>query len=221
MLITGDTHGEQSRFHEILSQAKRNDIILICGDCGLLFHDLITEHIFLNKLEKEPYTICFCDGNHENFPAIYRYPCEKWNGGKVHRIRNNIFHLMRGQVFTIEGKKIFTMGGAYSIDRYMRRENISWWKEELPNNEEYAEAVKNLKANDFSVDYVISHTAPREIIRRMGSKPDFAKDAELTGFLEWVMYETKYTQWFFGHWHKDEQIGEKHRAVWFDLIRID
>ncbi|MBE6664909.1 MAG: metallophosphoesterase [Ruminococcaceae bacterium] len=219
MLVTGDTHGEQNRFNEILSQAKRNDIILICGDCGLLFHDLITEHIFLNKLEKEPYSICFCDGNHENFSAIYRYPCEEWNGGKVHRIRNNIFHLMRGQVFTIEGKKIFTMGGAYSVDKYMRTENVSWWKEELPTNEEYAEAVKNLKANDFSVDYIISHTAPREIIRRMGANPDFAKDSELTGFLEWVMYETKYRKWFFGHWHKDEQIDEKHRAVWFDLIR--
>ena len=221
MLVTGDTHGEQSRFNEILAQAKKNDIILICGDCGLLFHDLITEHIFLNKLEKEPYTICFCDGNHENFPAIYRYPCEEWNGGKVHRIRDNIFHLMRGQVFTIEGKKIFTMGGAYSIDKYMRTENVSWWKEELPTNEEYAEATKNLKANDFSVDYIISHTAPREIIRRMGENPDFAKDSELTGFLEWVMYETNYLQWFFGHWHQDRQIDDKHRAVWFDLIRID
>ena len=221
MLVTGDTHGEQSRFNEILAQAKKNDIILICGDCGLLFHDLITEHIFLNKLEKEPYTICFCDGNHENFPAIYRYPCEEWNGGKVHRIRDNIFHLMRGQVFTIEGKKIFTMGGAYSIDKYMRTENVSWWKEELPTNEEYAEATKNLKANDFSVDYIISHTAPREIIRRMGENPDFAKDSELTGFLEWVMYETRYRQWFFGHWHRDIPIDEKHRAVWFDLIRID
>ena len=221
MLITGDTHGEQNRFHEILSQAKRNDIILICGDCGLLFHDLVTEHIFLNRLEKEPYTICFCDGNHENFPAIYRYPCEEWNGGKIHRIRNNIFHLMRGQVFTIEGKKIFTMGGAYSVDKYMRRENVSWWKEELPNNEEYAEAVKNLKANGFSVDYIISHTAPREIIRRMGFNPDFEKDSELTGFLEWIMYEANYKKWFFGHWHKDEEIDEKHRAIWFDLIRLD
>lgn len=221
MLVTGDIHGEQSRFNEILAQAKRNDIILVCGDCGLLFHDLITEHIFLNKLEKEPYIICFCDGNHENFPAIYRYPCEEWNGGKVHRIRNNIFHLMRGQIYTIEGKKIFTMGGAYSVDKYMRTENVSWWKEELPTNEEYAEATKNLKENDFSVDYIISHTAPREIIRKMGSNPDFAKDSELTGFLEWVMYETNYRQWFFGHWHQDRQIDEKHRAVWFDLIRID
>lgn len=30
----------------------------------------------------------------------------------------NILHLIRGQVFEIEGKKIFTFGGAYSIDIY-------------------------------------------------------------------------------------------------------
>ena len=220
MLITGDTHGEQGRFNEILAQAKQNDIIIVCGDCGLLFNDLVTEHIFLNKLEKEPYTICFCDGNHENFHAIYRYSCEEWNGGKVHRIRNNIFHLMRGQVYTIEGKKIFTMGGAYSRDKYMRTENVSWWKEELPSKEEYAEATKNLKENGFCVDYIITHTAPREIIRKMGYNPDFVKDAELTGFLEWIMYEAQYKQWFFGHWHIDKQIDEKHRAVFDDLIRI-
>ncbi len=221
MLVTGDTHGEQGRFYEILSQAKRDDIIIVTGDFGYLFYNQITEYIFLNKMASEPYTICFCDGNHENFPAIYRYPCEEWNGGKVHRIRDNVFHLMRGQVFTIEGKKIFTMGGAYSIDRYMRTEHVSWWKEEIPCNEEYKEAVENLKANNFSVDYIISHTAPREIIRKMGENPDFAKDSELTGFLEWVMYETEYKQWFFGHWHRDEQIDEKHRAVWFDLIRVE
>lgn len=220
MLIFGDTHGEKDVFAKILSQAKPNDIIMICGDCGLLFFDNITEYNFLNQLAQEPYTICFCDGNHENFTAIYRYPCEEWNGGKVHRIRNNIFHLMRGQVFTIEGKKIFTMGGAYSRDKYRRQEGISWWKEELPTKEEYNEAIKNLTENNFSVDYVISHTAPSEIIRRMGYNPTFQKDSELTGFLEWVMYETKYKQWFFGHWHIDQQIDEKHRAVFDESIRI-
>lgn len=220
MLITGDTHRDQKRFEQILSQAKPGDIIIICGDCGLLLFDNITEYNFLNKLAKEPVTICFCDGNHENFPAIYRYPCEEWNGGKVHKIRNNVLHLMRGQVFTIEGKKIFTMGGAYSIDRHLRQEGISWWKEEIPTNSDYAEATKNLKEHHFEVDYIISHTAPREIIRKMGENPDFAKDSELTGFLEWIMYEAKYQQWFFGHWHIDRQIDEKHRGVLNDLIRI-
>lgn len=219
VLVTGDTHGEQSRFNELLAQMQPGDTLIVCGDCGLLFYNTVTEFVFLNKLAKEPCTICFCDGNHENFRALGSYPVEEWNGGKVHRIRNNVLHLMRGQVFTIEGMKYFVMGGAYSVDRYMRRENVSWWKEELPTPGEYREAAANLKAHGFAVDYVISHTAPREIIRKMGENPDFAKDAELTGFLEWVMYETKYRAWYFGHWHRDEWVDEKHCALLFDVYR--
>lgn len=41
---------------------------------------------------------------------------------------------MRGEVYNIEDKKIFVMGGAYSIDKYMRKANISWWEQELPND---------------------------------------------------------------------------------------
>lgn len=72
------------------------------------------------------------DGNHENFDLINEYPVEEWCGGKVHIIRCDkegkpkIIHLMRGQVFEIEGKKIFTVGGAYSIDKYMRTPHRSW-----------------------------------------------------------------------------------------------
>ena len=134
--ITGDTHGDQLRFIEgnmpSESEWTSEDFLIICGDFGFVFSDSKIENQFLDYLENKPYTICFCDGNHENFPRIYRYPEQSWHGGRIHRIRDNIIHLMRGYVFTIDGKTIFTMGGAYSIDKYMRKEGYSWWKEELP-----------------------------------------------------------------------------------------
>jgi hypothetical protein len=125
---------------------------------------------------------------------------------------------MRGYVFTVEGKKIFAMGGAYSIDKYMRKEGYSWWKEELPSAREYREAAKSLEACGKTVDYIVTHTAPREIIRRMGKCPD-VHDLELTGFLEWVMYEVRFQKWFFGHWHFDCEVGEAFRALWFDVVQ--
>ena len=84
--ITGDTHGEQNRILQIQNEyhLTNGDTLIICGDFGFLFHNDKQENIFLDDLEKLPYTICFCDGNHENFPAIYSYPVEEWNGGKVH-----------------------------------------------------------------------------------------------------------------------------------------
>ena len=54
--------------------------------------------------------------NHENFDRLYGYPQKEWHGGEVHEIRPHVLHLMRGQVFEIDGKKIFTFGGASSHD---------------------------------------------------------------------------------------------------------
>ncbi len=221
--ITGDTHGEQARFSPAAMPGEdsfgQGDTLIVCGDFGYIFEGSERESAFLDTLAEKPYTICFCDGNHENFPAIYAYPREVWHGGSVHMIRRNIFHLMRGQVFEIERKRIFTMGGAYSIDRYMRKEGLSFWRAELPTSDEYREAVQNLREAGNSVNYIVTHTAPREIIRRMGKYPD-AHDAELTGFLEWIMYEVKFEKWFFGHWHTDEEIDGRFRALWFDVEAI-
>ena len=110
------------------------------------------------------------------------------------------------------------MGGAYSIDRYMRKKGFSWWPQEIPSDEEYKEATENLLKND-DIDYIISHTAPREIIRRMGYYPD-PHDMELTGFLEWIMYECDFKHWYFGHWHEDKKVTDKFTTLYFDVVKI-
>ena len=97
----------------------------------------------LNAMELLPYTIAFVDGNHENFDKLYEYPIVDFCGGKAHQVRKNIFHLIRGESFIIEGHSFFCFGGAYSRDKATRDPNF-WWPQELPNNEEYAHAKKTL-----------------------------------------------------------------------------
>ena len=222
--ITGDTHGEIDRFSRIHLPNEQNwnkeDYLIICGDFGFIFDNDKVEKFALDELEKKPYHILWIDGNHENFNAIDEYPIEEWNGGKAHRIRKNILHLMRGQVFEIDNKKFFTMGGAYSIDRYMRKEGASWWPQEIPSNEEYHEAIENLKKHNNKIDYVITHTAPKEIVLRMGYNPD-KHDLQLVGFLEWVMYECDYKHWYFGHWHIDDDITDKVTALFYDVVKLN
>lgn len=221
--ITGDTHGDSSRFSESKMPGEstwtKDDFLIICGDFGFIFMNNEAEQACLDELAKKAYTILWVDGNHENFDALSAYPTEIWNGGKVHRIRKNILHLMRGQVFDIAEKTFFTMGGAYSIDRYMRVKNLSYWDAERPDNSEYREAAQNLSEHEKTVDYIITHTAPREIIRRMGYYPD-AHDMELTGFLEWIMVECKFRHWYFGHWHEDRNIGNNFTAIYYDVTEI-
>lgn len=155
----------------------------ICGDFGF-WADTPEENYWLNWLEEKPFTTLFADGNHENFDRLNELPVHKWNGGKVHYIRPHVLHLMRGQVFKIDGATFFTMGGAASHDiqdgildpaspdfeqeywfkrrtRHMFRvKGVSWWPEELPSDEEYEEAVRNLKEAGWRVDCVLTHCAP-------------------------------------------------------------
>lgn len=222
--ITGDTHGEIGRFYELYSKYgegywKENDVLIVCGDFGYLFLNNRSENSFLDDLSRRPYTICFVDGNHENFDAINTYTMIEWNGGKVHQIRKNIFHLMRGQVFEIDGKTFFTMGGAYSIDKGSRTPGYSWWSDELPTDSDYKEATSNLQKCGMKVDYIITHTLPREMILRLGKYPD-VHDMELTGFLEWVMYEVDYKHWYCGHWHEDRELNDKFSILWFEAKKL-
>jgi len=222
--ITGDPHGDISRFYELYynhgeGHWTKDDILIFCGDWGFLFLNNKSENSFLDDLSSRPYTICFVDGNHENFDAINAYPLIEWNGGKAHQIRKNIFHLMRGQVFEIDGKTFFTMGGAYSIDKGSRTPGYSWWPDELPTDADYKEATSNLQKHGMKVDYIITHTLPREMILRLGKYPD-AHDMELTGFLEWIMYEVDFKHWYCGHWHDDKELNDQFTILWFDVKEL-
>ncbi len=228
IFLTGDIHGELERFYRLESADGRRpgegDYVIVCGDFGLVFQTegtmgYIEERRRVAEIEKMPFTVLFVDGNHENFYRLNRYPKEHWQGGTVHRVSSNILHLMRGEIYHIEGKTFFAMGGAYSRDKQMRLEGLSWWEEELPSEKEYKNAERNLRDAGMKVDVVLSHQAPREIIRRMGRYPD-RHDAELTGFLEWVMYEVTFEKWFFGHWHGDKEIPPKFRLLWFDTVVV-
>ena len=221
LYVTGDTHGEQERLRAIEREVPlgEGDVLFVCGDFGYLFRDDAAEHRFLDEQEARPYTLCFVDGNHENFLALYACPEQTWCGGRVHRLRRNVLHLMRGQVFRVQGRSFFTMGGAYSIDRPWRTEGVSWWPQELPTGEEYDEAARNLLACGKRVDYVLTHTLPRESILRYGRYPD-PHDRELTGFLEWVLYEADYGHWYCGHWHDDRELPGRITLLWQAVRRL-
>lgn len=218
--ITGDTHGEDLRLtHEgygIKGNLGEEDALIICGDFGYIFFDNERENAFLDKLEKEcKFLVMFCDGNHENHPRISQYPEEVWNGGKIHRIRKNVIHLMRGQIYDIQGHSIFVMGGAYSIDKAMRQEGYSWWPQEMPSQEEYDEATKNLKEHDFKVDYIITHTAPDDTMSLF--YPNHKDEQELNSYLEWVRENTTYKHWYFGHLHQTKDLWRNQTVLMYGV----
>lgn len=222
LYVTGDTHGNQYKWVEQIAPIlKAGDILIVCGDYGVGFWNgrYWSEETFFDFLSEQNYYILFVDGNHENFDKLYSYPVEKWCGGKVHKIRHNVIHLMRGEVFHIEGHSIFVMGGGYSIDKYRRIEGISWWPQEMPSNEEYQAAISNLERINNCVDYILTHTAPSETVyylstlRNLGIKNDVTEELQLTSFLDEIYRNTTYQHWYFGHFHIDMELWRNQTAV--------
>lgn len=130
-------------------------------------------------------------------------PTAEWHGGQVQFIRPSVIHLKRGQVFDIDGRRFFTMGGASSHgiqdgileprdpdfkmkraqldarDAFYRINHVSRWKKELPSEAEYQTALANLDACGWKVDYIISHCCPTSIagiISRGTYRPDALTD---------------------------------------------
>lgn len=229
LYVTGDTHGEEARFQYLDSAIERtltkDDKLIVCGDWGYVSDNSYKERLFLRFLLEKPYQILWVDGNHENFDLLEEYPIEEWCGGKAHVIRRDcegnpkIIHLMRGQVFEIEGKKIFTFGGAYSVDKYMRVPYRSWWPQEMPTDDEMKEAVTNLTKHNNVVDYIITHAAPEDTMNLF--HPDHPKEKPLNNFLEWVRENVEYKHWYMGHLHQDKDIWRNQTILWFELRNME
>lgn len=219
--ITGDTHGEidigklnTKRFPEQKNMTK-SDYLIICGDFGCVWYGDQRDEYWLDWMNDKPFTTLFVDGNHENFPLLYSYPVVDYYGGKAHKIKPSVYHLMRGEVFEINGRKIFAMGGASSHDRIHRKEGKSWWSDEMPTDAEYDHALKTLDKHDWSVDMVITHCAPDSVQRELA---DWYEHDKLTNFLQTVKHDLIYGAWYFGHYHVDRRIIGSMMALYDNIF---
>ena len=212
--LTGDIHGNQVLWDTCINSfLKSGDKIAVPGDIGIGFFDgkFWTEEMFFDYIAEQDYTVLFCDGNHENFEKLNGYVVSDWNGGRVHFIRNNLIHLMRGEIYEIDGSTFLTFGGGFSIDKEFREPRNIWWPEEMPNASEYENASNNLIRHDCKVDYILTHTAPGDTVAylsylNLGIRNNILEEKPLTDFLNWVANTVEYKKWYFGHYHIDREL---------------
>jgi len=227
VFVTGDTH-RFIDFQKLVLFARnhpeltKDDYMIIAGDFGFGLHSgsALDDLIPYSEL---PFTILFVDGNHENYDLLDEYPVENWHGGKVQFLKKDIIHLMRGQVFEIDGKKIFTFGGATSIDKEIRLAfNLGWWERETPTYEEFIEAMENLKKHDNKVDYIITHNCPEKDLYYSDIRL-FSHHANLCAenrFLTSIDSVTEYKHWYFGHHHIDAKLSDKHTVLYQQIKEL-
>ena len=275
--MTGDCHADFSKFSmdkfPEQREMTRDDYVIVCGDFGI-WHDGEAERERLRWLAHRKFTIIFVDGNHENFDRLYsdEFPIVNFHGAKAHRIRKNIYHIMRGEVFTLEGKKFFAFGGASShdiqdgimdTDKFLNPEygktmhqlltskdhmdeielsriyeaihdeefkwyyqgktmyrvkHFSWWPEEVASEEEMIHGCDTLQANDWKVDYVISHCCPQHVASHLSR--GYYKPEPMTEYFDKIAEELDFTRWYFGHYHTNKDLLDKYTVLYERIERI-
>jgi DNA repair exonuclease SbcCD nuclease subunit len=219
--ITGDTHGvnlyEDRLFKDIEFTSK--DKLIILGDFGFLFdEDIEIELIRINELQKKlKCEILFIDGNHENFTKLNAMSTEEKYGGVVGKIIPNVYHLKRGEKYIINDKKFLVMGGAASVDKHLRIEGISWWKEEIPNRTEIDHLLDTMEeCNEY--DYILTHTCPESIFNIMFS--NYHNNEDYTRkILDFILKEVIFKKWYFGHFHTNETY-QNFICMYTEIIKL-
>lgn len=222
LIITGDTHNTydgQRLYPENFDYTSltKNDYLLVAGDFGFVWHGDSRDDEGLEILNNLPVTLLFIDGNHENFNALDKYEIHDWHGGKVHFIRPSIIHLLRGEIYDIDGYSVFTFGGAISVDKDVRTPGISWWPQELPSEEELQHGLDNLKKHNNKVDLIVTHEIPTSFVKTLYS---YAKGYPFSHYLENIKQTISYDHWYCGHHHQDIVFDDKHTLLYTNYVYL-
>jgi hypothetical protein len=227
IFVTGDCHGTHD--YAKLSTSKwpegklldRDDYVIVTGDMGLVWsndpddpkEDYLKDWYGVQK----PWTTLFACGNHENHDMLYQLPTKEMFGSEVGVVCENVYHLKRGNIYKIHDSTFFVMGGAVSIDKHHRTEGLSWWKYEVPTYTEFDHGIESLEKYNWKVDYIITHTCPDEVIPLLGFSRTIIDP--VSTYLNHIAKNTKYNEWYFGHFHTDKDLGRYH-CVYDRIIQI-
>ncbi len=187
ILITGDIHNNFGRLNDLINK-KKPELVICCGDFGYWPAVDWAEPLSNIKLQTAK-KLLWCDGNHENHWALRDRTTDE--------LVPNIIYMPRGSTYKLPDRRnILFMGGAYSIDKHLRRIGVNWFPEETISQTD----MMNLP--NCKVDIFITHTCPEELLpdllkidERKQKDPSNQALSEL-----WKIY--KPSLWFFGHWHR-------------------
>lgn len=226
IFLTGDTHGNtdisklNSKNFPQGNNLTKDDYVIILGDFGLVWDNSKSDLYWRKWLDDKPWTTLFIDGNHENFNLLYEFPKVDMFNTKVRQISKSIFHISRGEIIDICNKKIFCFGGAESIDKVHRKENISWWSQEMPSKQEMNYGIDNLEKHNFNIDCIITHTCPSNILKYVVNNGK--TNGELERYFNFIdNCISSEVKWYFGHFHLDIlDIEEQYNCIYRYIIQI-
>lgn len=209
--ITGDTHRNFSRLYGL--EVSSDDMLIILGDSGINYCLNEEELKYKDYLTKFKIKLFCIRGNHEERPEnINTYKEVDMFGGKVFVEEDfpNLIFAKDGEVYDIDGKSIFVIGGAYSVDKnYRIMYDHKWFKDEQLTTKEMNDILAKVKGKHF--DIVLTHTCPykyepREVF--MSGIDQSKVDKSMEHFLDEIEENIDYDKWYCGHYHTEKQVDK-------------
>ncbi len=220
--LCGDTHGliDIDTIKKLKPEKQENNLLIQLGDFGCIWHyDPNKNSECLDKwvefMHARHFSLFVVPGNHENYAVINELPDVKNPLPgiecvcKVHLHKDEKIYFLTNPELNIDTIKFLVIRGATSQDRILRVENVSWWKEEELSQKERKRIVKYCEKNNWSFDYILSHTPPVEVIEIV--KPSYVVDAVGIFMQELIDRGLTFKEWHFAHLHKDVflKIGKR------------
>lgn len=203
VLLAGDWHSNTPRAIDLIrvARAKGCTVVLQLGDFGFWVPEPRTAN-HLDRIDaacvENDVTVLWVDGNHECHPVLNGIPLEPEG---FRRIRSRIIHLPRGFRWTWHGEVWLALGGAHSVDTFMRKEGVSVWQEE-----HISEGDARRAAEGGHADVMVTHDCPDNVdIPNLspGSFPahEVARGEDHRQMLGSVVDEVQPFMLFHGHYH--------------------
>ncbi|WP_084229400.1 metallophosphoesterase family protein [Mycobacterium sherrisii] len=214
--IAGDWHADTAYgVAAIEHAAKRHATVLLhLGDFGYDFTDRYLDSLD-DALDRWGIVLAFVDGNHENFDRLFRWPVD---ADGLRHLRNRIVHLPRGFRWQWAQTRCLALGGAYSIDRFLRQLGRSWWAQESLTAQQARDAAAGGPADVmFCHDCPAGITVPGAARDRFGFPAQELRRSELYRVrLRSVVDAVRPARLWHGHFHHRYQsilYGEGYRTV--------
>lgn len=215
----GDIHGDfLGLVYSIINRYSLKDcVVFVCGDIGMGFHKVNYYGEMFKKmnhrLKDKNVNLILIRGNHDN-PDYF-----KSDNGLMGKYTN--VHLIDDyEVLQLNNYNVLCIGGAVSVDKYCRTENVSWWAgEEIKylDLSEFKNDISNIQTNTgLNIDIVCTHTSPAfcEPLSKEGlqyfakhdpsiiDKCDFERKY-LTDIYDILSDNCYIKYWFYGHFHNN------------------
>ena len=219
--ITGDKHGQIEPFlkNPAYKKIKKSDTLLICGDFGFLWNESKEEIKNLKWLSKRKFKIAFVEGCYDNQQILAKYPLTNWNGGRARLIFENIIHLINGEFYYIENRKVLAFGGGFNNITNQIKHNENNLTQNIPLHSQIDTLIENIKKANQEFDLIISHEAPSAVAPCLETN-EFHCNC-INKILEEIRTHAKFHDWFFGKYHVDKVIPPKYHAIFENVVKFE